>query len=156
MSTNLIVYFVEGILQFSVDRGELLKVSVGLMNRTEDLINLIYGLVHGSLDERQKLQSAFIALIVNNPTKNVWCWLRYKSKSLWFLWMHSVSMTVGGVMWRELSPCWTRQLLAPEVPRAQTHWSTSLNRCPPLLGTEYHQTPPTPPAHWMKYSVKCN
>lgn len=72
MSTNLIVYFVEGVLQFAVDRGELLKVSVGLVNRTEDLINLIYGLVHGSLEERKKLQSAFTALIVNNPTKNVW------------------------------------------------------------------------------------
>lgn len=59
-------------------------------------------------------------------------------------------------LWRELSPCWTRQLLAPEVPRALTHWSTSLNRCPPLLGTGYHQTPQTPPAHWTKYSVKCN
>lgn len=64
MSTNLIVYFVEGVLQFAVDGGELLKVSVGLVNGTEDLINLIYGLVHGSLEERQKLLSAFTALII--------------------------------------------------------------------------------------------
>ncbi len=64
MSTNLIVYFVEGILQFAMDRGQLLKVSVGLVNGTKDFVDFIYGLVHGSLEERQNLQSTF-----NNPMK---------------------------------------------------------------------------------------
>lgn len=54
--TNLIVYFVEGVLQFAVDGGELLKVSVGFVDGTEDLIDLIYGLVHGSLVDRQILR----------------------------------------------------------------------------------------------------
>lgn len=55
-STNLIVYFVEGVLQFAVDGGELLKVSVGFVDGTEDLVDLIYGLVHGSLVDRQRLR----------------------------------------------------------------------------------------------------
>ena len=48
-STHLVVDLVESLLQLSVDSGQLLEVSVGLVDGQKDLVHFIDGFVHGSL-----------------------------------------------------------------------------------------------------------
>ena len=46
---DLVVHLVEGVLQLAVDGGQLLEVPVGLVDGQQDLVDLVYGLVHGGL-----------------------------------------------------------------------------------------------------------
>lgn len=45
----MVVDFVESVVQFSVDGGQLFEVSVGLMDGQQDLVHFVYGLIHGRL-----------------------------------------------------------------------------------------------------------
>lgn len=57
--THLVVDFVEGILQFSVDSRQLFEVSVGFMDGQQNLVDFIYGLVHGCLGLHNTTESQF-------------------------------------------------------------------------------------------------
>ena len=48
-TAHLVVDFIKGVLQLAVDRGQLLEVPVGFVDGQQDLIDLVDGLVHGSL-----------------------------------------------------------------------------------------------------------
>lgn len=47
--THLVVDFVKSLLQLPVDSSQLFKVSVGFMDGQQNLVNFIYGFIHGSL-----------------------------------------------------------------------------------------------------------
>lgn len=58
-SIHLVVDFVECILQLSVNRRQFLEVSVGLVDRQQDLVHFIYGLVHCGLREHHNGKFAY-------------------------------------------------------------------------------------------------
>lgn len=57
--THLVVDFVEGVLQFPVNRGQFFKVSVGFMDRQQNFVHFIYGFIHGSLESEHNIEPVF-------------------------------------------------------------------------------------------------
>lgn len=70
LSTHLVVDFVEGILQLPMNSGQLFEVFIGFMDRQQNLVHFIYGLIHGCLGvtEQWKASCTHTTLSRNTPS----------------------------------------------------------------------------------------
>lgn len=49
VSIYLVHYFAKGLLQFTMNGGQLLGIPVSFMNRDEHLVDFVHGFIHASL-----------------------------------------------------------------------------------------------------------